>query len=278
MKFFRWGAVGQERPGAFDAGGKKRDLTSLVQDFGHNTLHKLTGEIDLDRFPVVDETNGSIRFGPPISRPGKVLCAGLNYRAHVNEAGAKVPEEPVLFLKSPTSLSGANDDVDLPSWSNALDWEVELCVVIARRARNITTDQALDHVFGYAVGNDLSDREIQLNRGGQWTKGKSADGFCPLGPYLVTPDEVENIQSLSLWTRVNGETVQRSSTADMIFSVAEIIAYASNLMTLEEGDVIMTGTPEGCAMGRANPPWLKRGDIVESGIDGLGDQSFRIVA
>lgn len=277
MRYFRWGEVGHEKPGVLVKDGSARDLSGFVEDIGRDTLHLLPPGLDASGFPSLEVSQETVRLGPVISRPGKVLCVGLNYRAHVKEAGAPLPEEPVLFLKSPTSLSGARDDVNLPSWSSSLDWEVELCVVIARRAKDVHPDDALAHVFGFAVGNDLSDREIQLDHGGQWTKGKSADGFAPLGPYIVTPDEVDHVQALRLWTHVNGQMVQSGSTADMIFSVADIIAYASKLMTLEPGDVIMTGTPEGCAMGQKNPPWLKPGDLVQSGIEGLGDQSFRIV-
>jgi 2-keto-4-pentenoate hydratase/2-oxohepta-3-ene-1,7-dioic acid hydratase in catechol pathway len=217
------------------------------------------------------------RLGPALCRPSKLVCIGLNYSDHVLETKAKTPTEPVIFFKATTAWHGPNDDVVLPRGSVKTDWEVELAVVIGKRARYITKDEAMDHVAGFALHNDYSERTLQLERGGQWVKGKSADTFAPFGPFVATRDELPAFQNLGMWLKVNGEPRQKSSTANMIFDVPFLVAYVSEFMTLLPGDVISTGTPAGVAMGMATPAYLKAGDVVELGIDGLGSQRQRIV-
>ena len=218
-----------------------------------------------------------VRLGPPISRPSKIICIGLNYADHAREAGAEIPKEPVVFFKASSALSGPDDDVVLPRGSSKTDWEVELAFVVGRRARYVTEAEALAHVAGYAVHNDYSEREHQIERGGQWVKGKSADTFAPLGPFLTTPDEVGDVGKLGLWLTVNGESRQKGSTASMVFGVAEILSYLSQFMTLLPGDLVSTGTPPGVGLGFDPPLFLKAGDVVECGIEGLGRQRQTIV-
>lgn len=217
------------------------------------------------------------RWAPPIERPSKIVCVGLNYTDHARETGAAAPKEPILFLKATSALVGPHDDVVLPRGSRKTDWEVELAVVIGRRARYVGRDKALEHVAGYTVHNDYSEREHQLERGGQWVKGKSADTFAPLGPALVTRDEVPDARALRLWLRLNGELVQDGSTADMIFGVAELVSYVSEFMTLLPGDVLSTGTPAGVGLGRKPPRFLVPGDVCELGVEGIGEMRQRVV-
>lgn len=275
MKLLRYGPAGQEKPGLLDAAGVLRDLSAHVADFGPDTL----GPDTLDRLRAIDpaslpEVAGTPRLGSPVARPGNILCIGLNYRDHVTEAKMALPAEPVVFSKHTGALSGPNDPVVLPRGSIKSDWEVELAVVIGRRAEGVREADALSHVAGYTVCNDVSERTFQIDRGGQWIKGKSAPTFCPLGPVMVTADEIGDPQALRLWLTVNGQTMQDGSTADMVFPVAHLISYLSAFMALLPGDVIATGTPMGTGMGRG--VFLARGDIMRLGIDGIGEMEQRV--
>ncbi len=278
MKLFRHGAVGAEKPGAVDAGGVLRDLSLLVPDFTPEwlspaKLQALTA-IDLTRMPVVP---ADTRLGPPVAGTRQFVAIGLNYRQHAIESGMEIPKEPVVFNKAITSLAGPNDDVTLPLDSVAGDWEVELGVVIGTQARSVTVDQALAHVAGYCLANDVSERDWQAKRNGQWTKGKSFDGFGPIGPWLVTSDELPNPQDIPLELAVNGQVRQRSNTADMIFPVATIVSYLSQFMTLLPGDVVITGTPEGVGLGvKPQPVFLKRGDVMTLQAGPLGSQRQQV--
>jgi 2-keto-4-pentenoate hydratase/2-oxohepta-3-ene-1,7-dioic acid hydratase in catechol pathway len=273
MRLLRYGAPGAERPGLLDDGGTIRDLSGVIPDLGPATvsddaLGRLRA-LDPERLPAVPD---GVRLGPCVAGTSKVVCVGLNYRAHAAESGMEPPREPVLFMKATTSISGPNDPVVIPKGATKMDWEVELGVVIGRTARYVGEADALDHVAGYCVVNDVSERAFQLESTGQWLKGKSADTFCPLGPWLVTRDAVPDPQALRLWLEVDGKRMQDSTTADMIFGVAEVIAYISRFMTLLPGDVIATGTPQGVAMGQKPQPWLQPGQTMRLGIDGLGEQ------
>ena len=268
MKFLRYGPPGGERPGVLDASGRIRDLSDMMSDLSGPSLARL-GRVDPEALPRVE---GAPRLGVPVAAVGKVICVGLNYADHAAEAGLEPPAEPVVFLKATSALSGPNDPIVLPRGAVSVDWEVELGVVIGRTARSVREDEALAHVAGYVVFNDLSERAFQLDRGGQWTKGKSCDGFGPVGPWLVSPDEVGDPQRLSMELTVNGETMQRGSTATMIFPVSRILSYLSGFMTLHPGDIVATGTPAGVGMGRTPPRYLRSGDVVEAWIEGLGRQ------
>ena len=268
MKFLRYGPPGEERPGVLDANGRIRDLSDMMSDLSGANLGRL-GRVDPDALPRVE---GAPRLGVPVAGVGKVMCIGLNYSDHAAEAGMAPPPEPILFLKATSALAGPNDPIVIPKGSQKTDWEVELGVVIGRAAKHVRAEDALAHVAGYVVFNDLSERAFQLERAGQWTKGKSCDGFGPAGPWLVTPDEVGDPQRLSMGLSVNGEVMQAGSTSTMIFPVAEIIAYLSRLMTLHPGDIVATGTPPGVGMGRTPPRYLRPGDVVEAWIEGLGRQ------
>ena len=276
MKLLRYGPRGAERPAMLDADGRPRDLSGVVPDIDPATLAPL-----IDRLRTVDPADlppvpVGERIAPPVARIGKIVCVGLNYADHAREAGLPVPAEPILFLKATSSVVGPDDDVVLPPDAMKGDWEVELGVVIGREARYVARADALDHVAGLCVINDLSERSFQLERGGQWDKGKGCDTFCPIGPWLVTLDEVPDLAALRLWCRVNGATVQDGSTATMIFDVAELVSYISRFMSLQPGDVISTGTPPGVGMGMSPPQWLAEGDVIELGIDGLGQQRQRV--
>ncbi|MGF6727863.1 2,4-diketo-3-deoxy-L-fuconate hydrolase [Paraburkholderia sp. GAS41] len=273
MKLVRFGHTGVEKPGIVGSDGVIRDLSAHASDIdpkliGSGSLQDLDSE-EIDALPAAPA--GS-RFGCPIGNIGKVVAIGLNYREHAKEAGAEIPKEPIIFLKANSAITGPFDDVILPKGSTKSDWEVELGVVIGRRAKNIAEAVALDHVFGYVLVNDVSEREHQLERGGQWTKGKSHDTFCPIGPWLVTRDEIGDEQALDLWCEVNDERVQHSNTADMIFSVAQCVSYVSKFMTLHPGDVIITGTPQGVGLGFKPPRYLNDGYTMRLGITGLGEQ------
>ena len=272
MKLVRYGRSGQERPGLIDATGRLRDLSRKVQDITPATLAEIPKlrRLDPGRLPPVP---GRPRLGPPIAGVGKFVAIGLNYSDHAREAGAPIPKEPIVFLKATTCISGPNDPVTLPKDSVKTDWEVELGVVIGRRARYVDEARALAHVAGYLVVNDVSEREYQLERGGgQWDKGKGCDSFGPIGPWLVTRDEVRNPQDLRLWLELNGRMAQDGSTRTMIFGVAHLVSYVSRFMTLEPGDIITTGTPPGVGLGMKPPVFLKPGDVMRLGIDGLGEQ------
>ncbi|MEV6959730.1 fumarylacetoacetate hydrolase family protein [Streptomyces sp. NPDC051207] len=278
MKLLRVGTAGQERPALLDAGGTLRDLSGLVPDTDgalladDAALDRIRAAADAGELPALDGTG--LRIGPPLARVGKVVCIGLNYHDHARETGAEPPAEPVIFLKAPDTVVGPYDTVLVPRGSTKTDWEVELAVVIGRTARYLgSAEEALGHVAGYAVAHDVSEREFQIERGGTWDKGKNCETFNPLGPWLVTADEVPDPQDLALKLWVNGELKQDGTTADQIFPVAEVVRYVSRFMTLYPGDVINTGTPAGVAMGHPEPkPFLRAGDVVELEIVGLGRQ------
>ena len=283
MKLIRFGEAGRERPGVQLQDGARIDASRFGADydetfFGGDGLERLRGwcEREAARAPRVPQTT---RRGPPICRPSKIVCIGLNYRDHAAESGADIPKEPVIFFKASSSIVGPDDPLVIPRRSGKVDWEVELAVVIGKRAKYIPREEALRHIAGYLLHNDYSEREFQLERGGQWVKGKSADTFAPLGPFLATSDEIPNPGALDMWLTVNGEVRQKSSTANMIFDVAELVSYVSQFMTLLPGDVISTGTPSGVALGmKPSPVYLKPGDLVALGIDRLGESRQQVVA
>ena len=274
MKLIRHGQPGAERPGLVDAQGVLRDLSMLLADIGPaqlcpRTLAALVA-IDAARLPAVE---GQPRLGCPVGGVGKIVCVGLNYRDHALEAGMQPPAEPVLFMKAVTALSGPNDPLHIPPGSVKTDWEVELGIVIGTRARHVVEADALRHVAGYVLANDVSERSYQIERGGQWDKGKSYDSFAPIGPWLVTADEVPDPHAIDLWLEVNGQRVQNGSTRNFIFGVPTVLAYISQFMTLEPGDIVLTGTPAGVGLGQKPTPWfLKPGDVVRLGATGLGQQ------
>ncbi|MES2238270.1 MAG: fumarylacetoacetate hydrolase family protein [Pseudomonadota bacterium] len=278
MKLFRFGAPGAEKPGAVDARGQLRDLSLLITDFTPDWLapEKLAAltAIDLEKMPLVPEDT---RLGTPIGGIRQFIAIGLNYRKHAEESGMEIPKEPVVFNKALTSLAGPNDDISLPAGSVAGDWEVELGVIMGRTARRVSVDEALSFVAGYCLADDVSERDWQAKRNGQWVKGKSFDGFGPIGPWLVTTDEIQDPQTIPLELSVNGTVMQKSSTADMIFPVAYIVAYLSQFMTLLPGDVIITGTPEGVGLGMKPPRHLKHGDVITLSGGILGTQQQRIL-
>ncbi len=274
MKLLRHGARGAERPALIDAQGQVRDLSGVIPDITADTLRpenlRRLQEVDPSTLPVLPEP---ARIGTPWKGLGKFVCVGLNYADHAAESNLPVPKEPVLFMKANTALTGPNDPVVLPQGSVKTDWEVELGVVIGRRARYVSEEDALDCVAGYCVVNDVSEREYQIERGGTWDKGKGCDTFGPVGPWLVTRDEVPDPQNLSMWLEVNGRRWQDGSTRTMVFGVKELVSYISRFMTLEPGDLISTGTPPGVGLGaKPNPVYLKAGDVMRLGIQGLGEQ------
>ncbi|MCO5157118.1 MAG: fumarylacetoacetate hydrolase family protein [Aquamicrobium sp.] len=279
MKLVRYGKAGEERPGVIDADGTVRDVSSLISDFSPETLTPdLLAAIraaDLSALPAAPQ---NVRLGAPLRRVGHFVAIGLNYAEHAAETGAKVPDEPVVFSKAPSSLCGPTDDILLPRGSQKLDWEVELAVVIGKRCDYVEEAEALSHVLGYTLCNDVSEREYQKERGGQWIKGKSAPTFGPLGPFIATADEIPDPQALSMFLDVNGAHRQTGSTATMIFPVAFLVSYLSRFMVLEPGDVIATGTPPGVGLGMTPPQFLRAGDEVRLGIDGLGEQRHIVVA
>jgi 2-keto-4-pentenoate hydratase/2-oxohepta-3-ene-1,7-dioic acid hydratase in catechol pathway len=279
MKLLRYGPKGQEKPGLLDAAGKIRDLSAVVADINPETLAPASLEklrkLDPASLPAV---SGQPRLGVPLIQIPKVICIGLNYTDHAKETGAAIPKEPIIFMKATSALNGPNDDVVLLKGSQKSDWEVELGIVIGTRANYVAERDALKHVAGYVLVNDVSEREFQIERGGQWTKGKSGDTYCPVGPYLVTADEVGDQQKLELFCEVNGRTMQKGTTANMIFGVAHIVSYVSQFMSLMPGDVIPTGTPAGVGLGMKPPVFLKAGDTMHLGITGLGEQRQRVVA
>ncbi len=279
MKLVRYGNPGKEKPGLIDADGKLRDLSGVVADIGPDQLGG-TGlaklrKVNAAKLPLV---RGKPRFGCPVSQVGKFIAIGLNYADHAAESGAPIPKEPVVFMKATTCIQGPNDPVMLPKGSVKGDWEVELGVVIGTRARYVTRKDALSHVAGYCLINDVSEREYQLERGPQWDKGKGCDTFGPIGPWLVTPDEVGNVQRLDMWLDLNGQRMQTGNTRTMIFDVAKIVSYLSEFMTLMPGDIITTGTPPGVGLGMKPPLYLKKGDVMTLGIQGLGEQRQEVVA
>jgi len=278
MKLVRVGNPGAERPGLIDRDGRVRDLSGVVEGIGPDQLAPAAlarlAALDPATLPVLEGQ----RHGVPWTGVGKIIAIGLNYADHAAEAGMPLPAEPIVFLKATTSLNAPDDAVMLPFESVKTDWEVELGVVIGTTARNVSKAQALEHVAGYCVVNDVSEREFQLERGGTWDKGKGCDTFCPTGPWLVTRDEVPDPQKLGMWLDVNGERMQKGSTATMVFDVATVVSYVSRFMTLEPGDLIATGTPPGVGMGFKPPRYLKAGDVMTLGIEGLGEQRQAVVA
>ena len=282
MKLIRFGPPGRERPGLILSDGRRIDASGVGADydeafFGSSGLERLAHWM-AEAGPAAPVVSDGVRLGPPLCRPSKIVCVGLNYRDHARESGMAVPDEPVLFFKATTAISGPNDDVIIPKHAAKVDWEVELAVVIGRRAAYVERERALAHVAGYLLHNDYSERAFQLERGGQWVKGKSCDSFAPLGPFLATPDEVRDVHDLPLWLKVNGETKQCSSTRELIFDVPTLVSYISQFMTLLPGDIISTGTPPGVGLGQTPPRYLVDGDEVELGIDGLGSARQRLRA
>lgn len=280
MKLLRYGPAGQERPGLLDGQGRIRDLSRVLKDIDGSQLSPSRlnelASLDLETLPVVD---GDPRLGPPVASVGKFIAIGLNFSDHAEESNLPIPKEPVVFMKATSCIVGPNDDVIIPRGSKKTDWEVELGVVIGTRASYVTKERALDHVAGYLVVNDVSEREYQIERGGQWDKGKGCDTFGPIGPWLVTRDEVGDVQNLAMWLDVNGERKQTGTTATMIFDVATIVSYLSEFMSLLPGDVITTGTPPGVGLGQKPVPvYLKPGDVVRLGIEKLGEQQQTFVA
>ena len=282
MKLIRFGEVGREKPGVLLGDGTRIDVSGVGSDydesfFGNGGLAKLDAWV---------RSNGSsaprvappVRLGSPICRPSKIVCIGLNFRDHAAESKMELPKEPVIFFKSTTSLVGPNDSLVIPKNGTKVDWEVELAVVIGKKALYISKEEAISFVAGYVLHNDYSERSFQLERGGQWVKGKSADTFAPLGPFLATPDEISDSGRLRMWLKVNGEFRQNGSTKNMIFDVATLVSYVSQFMTLLPGDVISTGTPAGVGLGMNPPKYLKAGDVVELGVDGLGESRQQVVA
>ena len=277
MKLVRYGSRGEERPGVVDRAGRIRDLSGYVKDIGGAALDPdelaRLAAIDPDSLPLVD---GDPRIGPCVTGVGKFICIGLNYSDHAAETGATVPPEPIIFMKATSAITGPNDDLLLPRGSEKTDWEVELGIVIGRKAKYVSEAEALDYVAGYCTVHDVSERAFQIERHGQWTKGKSCDSFGPIGPWLVTKDAVQNPQNLPMWLKVNGETMQNGSTKTMVYGPAFLVSYLSQFMSLQPGDIISTGTPPGVGMGMKPPRFLKAGDVVELGVEGLGNQRQQV--
>lgn len=284
MKLVRYGQAGKEKPGLIDDQGLLRDLSRVVPDITPDQLSDKAlarlAKLKTDKLPLV---RGAPRMGPPVAGSRKFVAIGLNYADHAAESNLPIPKEPIIFMKTLSSIQGPDDDVMLPRGSKKTDWEVELGVVIGTRARYVSQKEALAHVAGYCVVNDVSEREYQIERGGTWDKGKGCDTFGPIGPWLVTRDEVPNPQKLTMWLDLNGKRMQSGSTKTMIFSVAKLVSYVSEFMTLEPGDIITTGTPPGVGMGvkkdgQSAPIFLKRGDVMALGIEGLGHQRQKVIA
>ncbi|MDB5411073.1 MAG: fumarylacetoacetate hydrolase family protein [Rhodospirillales bacterium] len=279
MKLLRYGPAGHEKPGLLDKTGQIRDLSGTISDLSPDNLAPAA----LDRLRKLDPASlplvaGESRIGPCVAQVSKLVCVGLNYTDHARETGSPIPKEPILFMKATTSITGPNDDVMLPKSSVKGDWEVELGIVIGAATRYVSVHDAFKHIAGYCLVNDVSEREFQIERSGQWTKGKSADTFCPLGPWMVTADEIPDPQALDLFCAVNGKTMQRGTTANMIFPVAHLVSYISHFMTLLPGDVIPTGTPAGVGLGmKPTPVFLKPGDTMHLGVTGLGEQRQKVV-
>ena len=274
MKLIRFGEINNEKPGVLLPDGIKIDVSKFVKDydehfFGNQGIEKLNNwlEKNHDSCPVVEN---DIRLGPPLLRPSKIVCVGLNYSKHAKESGMDVPEEPVLFFKASSAIIGPYDSIIIPKGSEKSDWEVELAIVIGNKASYVSEKDALSHVAGYVLHNDVSERSYQLERSGQWVKGKSCDTFAPIGPFIATPDEIGDPNNLNLWLKLNGVQMQNSNTSDFIFNIQQVVSYISQFMTLLPGDVISTGTPFGVGLGLNPPRYLKDGDVIELGIDGLG--------
>lgn len=278
MRLVRFGAPGREKPGILDANDVVRDLSGIVDDIDGATL----SPEGLARLRAIEPAElpaaaPGVRLGPCVARPGHFVAVGLNYADHAEEAGLPIPTEPVLFSKAPNCLVGPNDDVIQPKGSTKLDWEVELAIIIGTRARYVEEADARRHIAGFCLANDVSERAFQIEKGGQWIKGKSCESFGPLGPFLATPDELPDVQNLAMWCDVNGERRQRGSTATMIFNVDFLVSYISQYMVLDPGDIIITGTPPGVGLGMKPPVYLKPGDVMTLGIEGLGQQRQKVV-
>ncbi|MBZ9656175.1 fumarylacetoacetate hydrolase family protein [Phyllobacterium lublinensis] len=277
MKLVRYGAAGHEKPGLVDADGTIRDLSGHVKDIAGDAISpeglRKIAAIDAASLPLVEVT----RLGPCVAGTGKFICIGLNYSDHAAETGAKVPPEPIIFMKATSAIVGPNDNVEIPRGSVKTDWEVELGVVIGKHAKYVTEDEALDHVAGYCLINDVSERAFQAERQGQWTKGKSCDTFGPTGPWLVTKDEINDPQDLKMWLEVNGHRYQNGSSATMVYGVKYLVSYLSQFMSLHPGDIISTGTPPGVGLGQKPNVFLKAGDVITLGIEGLGEQRQEVV-
>jgi len=280
MKLIRFGEIGKEKPGVIIE-GKRYDVSSLVNDFNEsffeeNGLEKL--EKALASNPVLPEVDAAVRLGSPVARPSKIICIGLNYVDHCKETNAPIPTEPIIFFKSTTSLCGPDDDLIIPKNSEKTDWEVELAFVVGKKASYVEEAEALDYVAGYALLNDYSERAFQLERGGQWAKGKGSDTFAPLGPFLATKDEVADVDNLKMWLTVNGKKYQDSNTLNLVFKIPYLVHYLSQFMTLLPGDIISTGTPPGVGLGiKPDPIYIKAGDVIELGIEGLGTSKQKAV-
>ena len=279
MKLLRYGPTGNEQPGLLDPAGNVRSLTTVIDDIGGDvlsqaSLKKLTA-LDPEQLPLVEK---GVRLGPCVTGVGKIMCIGLNYADHVVETGATAPAEPKLFMKATSAITGPNDEVIIPRGSEQTDWEVELAIVIGETAKYISEEEALDYVAGYCVMNDISERSFQKDRAGQWTKGKSCDTFAPLGPWLVTRDEVPDPQNLKLWQEIDGHRYQDSSTQEMIFGIPHLVSYLSQFMSLHPGDIISTGTPPGVGLGLKPPKFLQAGQTLRLGIEGLGEQQLQAIA
>ncbi len=282
MKLIRFGALGKEKPGVQLQEGTRLDVSQFFQDydeafFGTGGIEKLKVwlEKNKDHCPKVPDT---VRLGAPMARPSKIICVGLNYAKHAEESGMEPPKEPVLFFKASSAIVGPYDDIRLPKGSTKTDWEVELAIVIGKKASYVSESEALTHVAGYVLHNDVSERAFQIERSGQWVKGKSCDTFAPLGPYIATADEIKDPNNLRLWLKLNGKRVQDSSTSDFIFNIQQVISYISQFMTLLPGDIISTGTPSGVGLGFDPPTYLTPGDEVELGVEGLGVSKQKVVA
>ena len=274
MKLIRFGYLKSEKPGVLTQDGNRFDISNFLSDYDENFfesdgIEKLQ-EWFLKNKNSCPKVESSVRWGSPLSRPSKIVCVGLNYAKHANESGMEAPEEPVLFFKSSSAIVGPYDPIIIPKGSEKTDWEVELTVVIGKEASYISESEALDHVAGYVLHNDVSERTFQLERSGQWVKGKSCDTFAPIGPFIATKDEIKNPNNLDLWLKLNGELMQKSNTSDFIFNIQEVVSYISQFMTLLPGDIISTGTPSGVGLGLNPPRYLKEGDEVELGVEGLG--------
>ena len=282
MKLIRFGKQGKEKPGILLRNDEKIDVSSFVSDYDEKFFES-GGLVSLKDWLNENESSAprlddSIRLGSPIARPSKIICIGLNFKDHAAESGFDAPDEPLIFGKATSAICGPYDNIIIPRGSEQTDWEVELGVVIGKKTSYVDQDQALDHVGGYVLHNDVSERAFQKDRGGQWIKGKSADTFAPMGPFMATPDEIDNISDMRMWLNVNGENMQDGNTSNLIFSVDHVVSYLSQFMTLLPGDVISTGTPAGVGMGMNPEKYLKPGDVVELGIDGLGSSKQNVVA
>jgi len=281
MKLIRFGAINDEKPGVITTDGTRRDISAFGRDYDEaffegNGIQKLKHwlEKNLDNCPIIDK---NIRLGQPLVRPSKIVCVGLNYAMHAEESGMDIPEEPILFFKASSAIVGPYDSIVIPKGSKKTDWEVELAVIIGKKASYVSEIDAMDHVFGYVLHNDVSERAYQLEHSGQWVKGKSCDSFAPVGPFIATSDEIKDPNNLELWLKLNGEVMQKSNTSDFIFNIQYVVSYISQFMTLLPGDIISTGTPFGVGMGLTPPRYLKEGDVVELGIEGLGTSKQRCV-